>query len=260
MKKSLATIFLLLAVMFSVFLAGNVVTKADEEITKLDKPTGLVIGETEDSYYVKWNAVENADSYYIALLMGDKLLYEMPTNETMLEIGKSYVDTGLIPEGTYTLEVYAVNSLYSISSDPSTIEYTFSNQQTTTPANNGTVVVKKASFKKVYAKKKSAKKLKMTFKSIPKYANALNYKYEVKAFSSKSNAKKTKKALVTKYFTKAKGTINSKKLKNKKNLFVKLRYRVNVKYNPAPGKINIALYAREVVGPWSAIKKVKIKK
>ena len=100
----------------------------------------------------------------------------------------------------------------------------------------GKVKVKKVS------KKKSAKKLKVRFKKA-KGAKG----YQVAIYKSKKKAKNNKKALVKKITKKTKITIKSKKLKNKKKLFVKVRaYVLNGK--------------KKEYGPWSKIKRVKIKK
>lgn len=100
----------------------------------------------------------------------------------------------------------------------------------------------KAKIKKVTPKKKSAKKVKISLKKI-KGATG----YQVAIYKTKKNAKKNKKALVKKIVKKTKVTIKSKKLKNKKKLFVKARaYALDGK--------------KKVWGKWSKIKKVKIKK
>ncbi len=100
----------------------------------------------------------------------------------------------------------------------------------------------KATIKKIAAKKKSAKKLKVTVKAV---AGATGYRWAV--FKTKKNAKKNKKALYKKNTAKKTFTINSAKIKNKKSLFVRVRaYKV--------------VNGTYLYGPWSAIKKVKIKK
>lgn len=96
----------------------------------------------------------------------------------------------------------------------------------------------KAVIKKIYKKKYSSKKIKM---SVKKAKNALGY--QVVVFKTKKNARKLVKPLYQKAFLKAKFTLKSKKLKNKKKLFVRVRG-----------------FNRTKVGPWSKIKKVKIKK
>ena len=100
----------------------------------------------------------------------------------------------------------------------------------------------KAKIKKVWKKKRSAKKLKI---KLAKVKNAKGYK--VCVYKNKKKAKKHKKAIVTKYTTKLKYTIKSKKLKNKKKLFVGAR------------AYNVASNGIKVYGPWAKIKKVKVK-
>ena len=104
-------------------------------------------------------------------------------------------------------------------------------------------VPEKALIKKIYKKKKSAKKIKIKIKKI-KDAKG----YQVAIYKSKKKAKKNKKALVKKYVKyKKKITIKSKKLKKKKKLYVRARaYTLDG--------------VKKVFGPWSKVKKAKIKK
>lgn len=100
----------------------------------------------------------------------------------------------------------------------------------------------KAKINKVYNKKKAAKKVKISLKKI-KGADG----YQVAIYKTKKNAKKNKKAIVKKFVRKTKVTVNSKKLKNQKKLFVKVRaYALDGK--------------SKVYGKWSNVKSVKIKK
>ncbi len=72
--------------------------------------------------------------------------------------------------------------------------------------------------------------------------------YQVRVYKTKKNAKKNKKALVTKIFngTKVKFTIKSKKLKGKKTVYVRARgFAVDG--------------SKRIFGAWSNIKKVKAK-
>lgn len=101
----------------------------------------------------------------------------------------------------------------------------------------------KAKIKKVYKKKRSAKKLKVKLKKV-KGAKG----YQVAVYKSKKNAKKNKKALTKKYTKKLKVTLKSKKLKKKKKLYVKARAYV------------LDGNGIKVFGKWSAIKKRKTKK
>lgn len=99
----------------------------------------------------------------------------------------------------------------------------------------------KAKITKIPAKKKTAKKIKISLKKI---SGAKGYKVAV--YTTKKNAKNNKKAIITKITKKTKVTITSKKLKNKKNLYIKARaYVLNGK--------------TRVYGKWSSYKKVKIK-
>ena len=101
----------------------------------------------------------------------------------------------------------------------------------------------KAKIKKVYKKKKSAKKLKVKLKKT-KGAKG----YQVAVYKSKKTAKKNKKALVKKFTKKLKVTIKSKKLKKKKKLYVRARAYV------------LDFSGKKVYGKWSSIKKGKTKK
>ena len=110
----------------------------------------------------------------------------------------------------------------------------------TTTAHSALKKVKKPArvkIKKVAKKKKAAKKLKVKFKKV-KNADG----YQVAVLKSKS----VKKALVKKYTKKTTYTIKSKKIKNKKKLFVAVRAYVK------DGKT-------KVFGKWSKVKKVKVK-
>ena len=100
----------------------------------------------------------------------------------------------------------------------------------------------KVSIKKIWKKKKSAKKVKVKVKAV-KYAKG----YEISVYKTKKNAKKHVKALVIKYTNKLKVTIKSKKIKNKKKLFVGAR------------AYNVSSDGTKVFGPWAKIKKVKVK-
>ena len=97
----------------------------------------------------------------------------------------------------------------------------------------------KASVKKIDIKKKSAKQIKITLNKTKNVSG-----YQVAVYQEKKVAKKNKKALITKYVKKLKFKIKSKKLKNKKNLYVRVRaYRLK-------GKI-------KKFGVWSNIVRVK---
>lgn len=98
----------------------------------------------------------------------------------------------------------------------------------------------KAKITKVMAKKKSARKVKLSFKKTSNTAG-----YQVAVYTTKKNAKNNK-AIAKKFVKKTNATIRSKKFKNKKMLYVRVRaYALDGK--------------TKVYGKWSSIKKVKIK-
>ena len=111
-------------------------------------------------------------------------------------------------------------------------------EETTTKVPNKVKKPAKATISKVNSKKKSAKKVKLSLKKVK---NAKGYQVQF------STTKKFKKVLVKKYVKKVSVTINSKKLKNKKKLYVRARAYV------LDGKT-------KVFGKYSKVKKVKIKK
>ena len=97
----------------------------------------------------------------------------------------------------------------------------------------GTASVKKAT------KKKASTKVKISLKKVKK---AKGYYVQI------STSKKFKKVLVKKYVKKVSFTLKSKKLKNKKKLYVRAKaYKLNGKKKVLSKK-------------WSKVKKVKIKK
>ena len=92
------------------------------------------------------------------------------------------------------------------------------------------------------AKKKAAKKIKLTLKKVKGAVG-----YQVRIFKTKANAKKNKKAIVKKVVKGAKTTLLSKKVKKAKKLFVRARaYILDSRKN-------------KIYGRWSKAKKVKIK-
>ena len=94
---------------------------------------------------------------------------------------------------------------------------------------------------KINIKKKHSKKVKIYLLKVSG-ANG----YQIRIYTSKKRAKKNKKALITKNIKSFRKVFKSKKLKNKKRLYVKARAYRNV------GKIKI-------YGRWSKIKKVRIR-
>lgn len=119
---------------------------------------------------------------------------------------------------------------------------------TVSPTNKPTVkptqqaTTKKVTVKRVKVKSASKKKVSAKVKiSLKKVKGAKKYKVQV------STSKKFKKVLVKKTIKKAKFTIKSRKLKNKKKLYVRAK---------AVKVVNKKVYT----GKWSKAKRVKIKK
>lgn len=119
--------------------------------------------------------------------------------------------------------------------DVSTTKETTTAAPATTSKN---VTVPKASVKSA-VKKKAAKKVKLTLKKLK------GVKYQIQISKSKKFSKKN--VLVKKTVKKVKFTLTSKKIKNKKKLFVRVR---------ALKVVNGKTYT----GKWSKVKKVKVKK
>lgn len=105
-----------------------------------------------------------------------------------------------------------------------------------------TVKIPKAKIAKVGTKKKAAKKISLKLTKLSGIR-----KYEIRVYKTKNNARKNKKAIVKRTVSKRKVSVSSKKLKNKKALFVRVRA-----FKIVNGK--------KKFGAWSRIKKVKIKK
>jgi endoglucanase Acf2 len=123
-------------------------------------------------------------------------------------------------------------------------ETTKSSEVTTTPTNEKTTTTIKVARTKVKkaSKKKTSKKAKISLKKIKGAAG-----YQIAVYKTKKNAKKNKKAILKKTVKKFKFTFKSKKIKNKKKLYIKARaYKFNSKGN-------------KVYGKWSKVKKIKIK-
>ena len=97
----------------------------------------------------------------------------------------------------------------------------------------------RAKIKKISTKKYESNKIKISLKKM----NGIRG-YEVRVLKKK----KGKKALIKKVVRKNKFTIKSKKLRNRNNLYVKVRaFKLDEK-------------GRKLFGKWSKVKKVKIKK
>lgn len=118
---------------------------------------------------------------------------------------------------------------------------------TTKPVTSKYAKPSKVKIIKTYSKKKSSKKIRL---SIKKVTGAKGY--QIAVFKTKTNAKKNKHSLVKKVIKqrnvkKIKYTIKSKKFKNKKTLYVRIR--AYKKYDNT-----------NVYGKWSDVKKIKITK
>ena len=142
---------------------------------------------------------------------------------------------------TQNVTTTAVETTVPVTVEPTTSEDITTGQDVTTKSGN-VKAPGATKVKKIAKKKRSAKKIKVT---LTKAKGAVGY--EVSVYKSKKNAKKNKKAIVKKFTTKVKYTLKSKKLKNKKKLFVRAR------------AYALKLNGEKVFGPYSNIKKVKIK-
>ena len=151
----------------------------------------------------------------------------------------------------FSLGVNSNDFVYDLSmvkapEEETTEEVTTGQEETTTEtATTGVTANTKAPAKvkitKVAAKKLSAKKVKLLFKKIK---NADGYTVQI----SKAKKFTGKQIIVKKNVKKVNVTINSKKLKNKKKLYVRVRaYKLNVN-------------GKKVYGKWSKVKRIKIKK
>ena len=179
----------------------------------------------------------------------DSLTYfERPTTTAPTTTTEETTTTTVAPTTTTEKQSTTVAPTTTVGpTDPTTVEPT-----TVEPSSEATTVAPtkgqkaktpgKAKIKKVWKKKKSAKKLKI---KLAKVKNAKGY--QVCVYKNKKNAKKHIKAIVTKYTTKVKYTIKSKKLKKKKKLFVGAR------------AYNVSSNGSKVFGAWAKIKKVKVK-
>ena len=123
---------------------------------------------------------------------------------------------------------------------PTTVDNGSSKETTVAPTQKCTtkkIVVKRTKVKYV-SKKKTSIKVKISLKKIK---GAKKYKVQI------STSRKFKKILVKKTVKKAKFTLKSKKIKNKKKLYVRVK---------AVKVINKKVYT----GKWSRVKKIKVKK
>ena len=189
------------------------------------------------------NGLEYANIAYSGVTYGKRTNCKIE-NENNLGGGYEYA----IPTGT-AKNAINVPAEPTNAPEPTTIpEPTSKNTVTTTSSQAVTTKTpekvkapSKAKIKKITTKKKSSKKLKLSLKKINGAKG-----YQVAVYQTKKNAGKNKKAIFKKFVKKASVTVQSKKLKNKKTLYVKVRaYKLDGK--------------TKVYGKWSTSKKVKIK-
>ena len=177
---------------------------------------------------------------------------------TMLGTGIIKLNPTLLPDNAYTIvkikletegELIFVIKRGNLSEAPTEAPTVVpTDKPTVVPTNKPTVkptqqaTTKKVTVKRVKVKSASKKKVSAKVKiSLKKVKGAKKYKVQV------STSKKFKKVLVKKTVKKAKFTIKSRKLKNKKKLYVRAK---------AVKVVNKKVYA----GKWSKAKRVKIKK
>lgn len=141
------------------------------------------------------------------------------------------------PETT-TLEV----STPEATTPETTINGGLVNESTTENITTGKISVGKAKVKKA-TKKRSSKKVKLTLK---KMKNIRGYKIQI---SKKKKFKKKNIIFIknSRKVNKAKFTVKSKKLKNRKKLYVRVR-------------VYIVVNGKKIYGKWSKAKKIKIRK
>lgn len=224
-------------------------------------PDGNLIDLSDSKYSFKWYKVGNSWDERIQL-------EDTENSYTINKVQKSDFSTkdeeGDWYSGNYYIMDIYVNGKYVTnayfylceSDDSKPIESTTSEQPTTTsvseqptlseqpttPTSEKVTAPAKGKITKINTKKKSAKKIKLSLKKINKAKG-----YQVAVYTSKKTAKNDKNALVKKFVKKVSVTISSKKLKNKKRLYIKARAYV------FDGK-------KKVYGKWSTVKQVKIKK
>jgi hypothetical protein len=246
----------------------------EDEIKALSVGT-YYVRYAENSYYKASEetevVIESGRKLNVQLPQGEGYLSEgVEADVNQVEYGADYAFTLKINEGYKTNDAFAVKAngetieadsegIYKLENITDDVEITVvgiekdipetTTEKTVTPTTKNPATTTAAQVKapakakilKVNAKKKSSKKIKISLKKI---ANAKGY--EIAVYASKKNAKKNKNALVTKRVKTLKATVKSKKLKNKKKLFVKVRaYTLNGK--------------TKKYGRWSDIRKVKVK-
>lgn len=193
---------------------------------------------------------------YFDLKLADETVTTEPETTTKTEVTtpeKTTEETTKDTSGETTKdtsgETTKDTSVETTTENITTTETTTASEAVTTPKQNVTTVsakVKapaKAKIRKVSIKKFAASRVKLSLKKVKRAKG-----YQIAVYKTKKTAKKNKKALVRKFVKKVKVNLKSKKLKNKKHLFVKARaYALDRK-------------GAKFYGKWSKIKNIKIKK
>lgn len=212
-------------------------------MTKLEAAQSKVDAQMMEIYEKNPELVQ----YYatqLGIAMGEKTIgYAKELKGAMLFDMARY-DQSSNPRA-FTLGVNSDDFVYDISMVKASQEEATTPEESTSEETTTTVArVKapgKAKITKITSKKLSAKKVKI---SIKKINSAKGYVVQI----SKSYNFTKKKILATKTVKKTSFTVNSKNLKNKKKLYVRVRaYRINEK-------------GEKVYSKWSNVKSVKIKK
>ena len=172
---------------------------------------------------------------------------EVPTEVPSVEPTEAPTEapTDATTEVTTTTEKTTTTAEVTTTAKQTTTPKASTNTSDVTTTDNSGQNVKapgKVTIKKIWKKKKTAKKLKIKIKAVKGAAG-----YEISVYKNKKNANKGINALVVKYTSKLKYTIKSKKIKNKKKLFVGARA-----YSVSEDGIM-------TFGPAAKIKKVKVK-
>ena len=217
--------------------------------------TGVFINPASDYVTYKYNVVEisSDDGKAIVIILNPNKTgtYNQTTPETTTKAPetttKSQETTTKAPETTTKSQETTTKAPETTKSQQTDNNNTITTdaKNTTTAGNsegiNGTSAEKtalgRAAFSKKIKKKLSLKKIKV---SIKKVENATGYEVRV------ATSKKFKKTLYKKSYKKVAFTLKSKKLANKKKLYIKVRAYVLDGTN-------------KIYGKWSKVKKVKIK-
>ena len=242
--------------------AGNFKATINGRNVTKTQGTGVFINPASDYVTYKYNVVEisSDDGKAIVIILNPNKTgtYNQTTPETTTKsqetttkapetTTKSQETTTKAPETTTKKQEQTTKAPETTKSQQTDNNNTITTdaKNTTTAGNsegiNGTSAEKtalgRAAFSKKIKKKLSLKKIKV---SIKKVENATGYEVRV------ATSKKFKKTLYKKSYKKVAFTLKSKKLANKKKLYIKVRAYVLDGTN-------------KIYGKWSKVKKVKIK-